>query len=91
MILFPVWYDKYNREVFTNNQNILFKNKNSLKKASEMSEEELKENLCTLSQNNFAAEPDIPIAQSPLYVREKIRFSLWSHGKTQQYTTKTWL
>ena len=41
--------------------------------------------------NNFAAEPDIPIAQSPLYVREKIRFSLWSHGKTQQYTTKTWL
>ena len=77
MILFPVWYDKYNREVFTNNQNILFKNKNRLKKASEMSEEELKENLCTLLQNNFAAEPDMPISNSSVYRREKIVFSRW--------------
>ena len=77
MILFPVWYDKDNREVFTNNQNILFKNKNRLKKASDMSEEELKENLCTLLQNNFAAEPDMPIANSSVYQREKIVFSRW--------------
>lgn len=77
MILFPVWYDKDNREVFTNNQNILFKNKNRLKKASEMSDEELKENLCTLLQNNFAAEPDQPIANSAVYRREKIVFSRW--------------
>ena len=77
MILFPVWYDKYNREVFTNNQNILFKNKNRSKKASEMSEEELKENLCTLLQNNFAAEPDMPISNSSVYRREKIVFSRW--------------
>ncbi|MDU2898018.1 MAG: hypothetical protein E7B88_04225 [Finegoldia magna] len=77
MILFPVWYDKDNREVFTNNQNILFKNKNRLKKASEMSEEELKENLCTLLQNNFAAEPDMPISNSSVYRREKIVFSRW--------------
>lgn len=77
MILFPVWYDKNNREVFANNQNILFKNKNRLKKASEMSEEELKENLCTLLQNNFAAEPDQPIANSSVYRREKIVFSRW--------------
>ncbi len=77
MILFPVWYDKNNREVFTNNQNILFKNKNRFKKASEMSEEELKENLCTLLQNNFAAEPDMPISNSSVYRREKIVFSRW--------------
>ncbi|MFR6597934.1 MAG: hypothetical protein ACLURU_00250 [Finegoldia magna] len=77
MILFPVWYDKDNREVFTNNQNILFKNKNRFKKASEMSEEELKENLCTLLQNNFAAEPDMPISNSSVYRREKIVFSRW--------------
>lgn len=77
MILFPVWYDKDNREVFTNNQNILFKNKNRFKKASDMSEEELKENLCTLLQNNFAAEPDMPISNSSVYRREKIVFSRW--------------
>lgn len=77
MILFPVWYDKDKREVFTNNQNILFKNKNRFKRASEMSEEELKENLCTLLQNNFAAEPDQPISNSSVYRREKIVFSRW--------------